>query len=117
MASKIKNVGGILGIAGLIVWAAGIFLNIPSFLGTENRLNIFIDYVTNLDFQSYILPIAFILFAVFSIIRQNLYALISGVVALAMSGWIIYNGKDNIESIIVAVIAALCVAAAVMKKN
>ncbi len=117
MALKTKNLGGILGILGLIVWAGSIFLNIPSFLGNENRINIFIDYVTNLSVENYILPVAFILFAVFSVIKNQLFALICGVAAAAMSIWVVYNGNDSTGNIIAAVIGVACAVAAFLKKN
>lgn len=117
MAKQLKNLGSILGIVGIVAWCVNIFLRIPSFLGTENRINIFIEVVSNLDYESYLLPLAFVLYIVFSVIRKNLFALISGIVALALSGWIIYNGNDNIGDIVIAIVAAVCVVAAAMKKN
>ena len=118
MAAKLRGMGFIIGLAGFIVWAGSIFLNIPSFLGSSNRFNIFIEYITRLDPINYILPLAFICFAVFSFMKLRTASLASSSIAMIMSLAEIYNTSSiSADKIALIVIAAISVILSFLKKN
>ena len=118
MAAKVQGLGVISGLVGVLVWAGSIFLNIPSFLGSSNRISIFTEYVTRLEPVDYILPLAFVLYAVFSLLKQRTASLAASLIALVMCCLEIFNEKAiSGDNAVIFIVAVICVILAYLKKN
>lgn len=97
MVLKKSTAGGLLGIAGLALWAVSVFAEAPVY---SNKYEFFLKMASSFSFNIYPLPLTFVFFAVAAFLGKRLSMIALAILAAIISSYHVYAGAYDIWNMI-----------------